>query len=63
MCEVETMDETAEDLEGVAKRHNSKILYWHVSRLKGSGESRLVPVKIGTGSHLGIGLKRDGPNL
>ena len=44
-CEVEAMDEIAEDLEDAARRHNSKILYWHVNKLKDSIQSILVPVK------------------
>ena len=44
-CEVEAMDKIAEDLEDAARRHNSKILYWHVTKLKGSSQSGLVPVK------------------
>ena len=44
-CEVEAMDKIAEDLEDEARRHNSKILYWHVNKLKGSSQSGLVPVK------------------
>ena len=43
-CEVEAMDKIAEDLEDAARRHNSKILYWHVNKLKGSSQSGLVPV-------------------
>ena len=44
-CEVEAMDKIAEDLENSARRHNSKILYWHVNKLKGSSQFGLVPVK------------------
>ena len=44
-CEVEAKDKIAEDLEDAARRHNSKILYWHVNKLKGSSQSGLVPVK------------------
>ena len=44
-CEMEAMDKIAEDLEDAARRHNSKILYWHVNKLKGSSRSGLVPVK------------------
>ena len=40
---MEAMDKIAEDLEDAAKRHNSKILYWHVNKL--SNQSGLVPVK------------------
>ena len=39
------MDKIAEDLEDAAWRHNSKILYWHVNKLRGSSQSGLVPVK------------------
>ena len=44
-CEVEAVDKIAEDLEDASRRHNSKILYWHVNKLKGSSQSGLVPVK------------------
>ena len=44
-CEVEAMDKIAEDLEGAARRHNSNILYGYVNKLRGSSQSRLVPVK------------------
>ena len=42
---METMDKIAENLEDAARRHNSKILYWHVNKLRGSGQYGLVPVK------------------
>jgi len=35
----------AEDLEDAARRHNSKILYWHVNKLRGNSPSGLVPVE------------------
>ena len=38
-CEVEAMDEIAGDLEDAARRHNSKILYWHVNKLRGNCQS------------------------
>jgi ATP phosphoribosyltransferase len=44
-CEVEAMDKIVKDLEDAARKHNSKILYWHVNKLRGSSQSRLVPVK------------------
>ena len=44
-CEVEAMDETAENLEDSARQHYSKILYQHVNKLRGSSQSRLVPDK------------------
>ena len=43
--EVEVMDKIAVDLEDAATRYNSKILYWHVNKLRGSNQSGLVPVK------------------
>ena len=44
-CEIEAMDKIAEDLENASRRHNSKILYWHVNKLRGSSQSRLGLVK------------------
>ena len=34
--EMEVMDKIAEDLEDAARRNNSKILYWHVYKLRWS---------------------------
>ena len=42
---MEAMDKIAKDLEDAARRHNSKILCWHVNKLRGSSQSGLVPVK------------------
>ena len=42
---MEAMDEISEDLEDAARRHNSKILYWYVNKLRGSSQSRLVSIK------------------
>ena len=42
---MEAMDKIAEYLEHAARRHNSKILYWQVNKLRGSSQSGLVPVK------------------
>jgi len=42
---VEAMDKIADDLEDAARRYNSKILYWHVNKLRGSSQSRLVLVR------------------
>ena len=42
---MEVMDKIAEDLENAARRHNSKILYWHIHKLRGSSQSGLVPIK------------------
>ena len=39
------MDKVTEDLEDAARRRYSKILYWHVNKLRGSSQSGLVPVK------------------
>ena len=39
------MDRIAEDLEDATRRHISKILYWHVNKLRGSNQSGLGPVK------------------
>ena len=44
-CEVEAMDKIAETLEDATRRHNSKILHWHVNKLRGNSQSGLVPVK------------------
>jgi len=44
-CEVEAIDKIAEDMENAARRHNSKILHWHVNKLRGSSQSGLVLVK------------------
>ena len=45
ICEVEATDKIAENLEDAARWHNSKILYWHVNKLRESSQSELVPVK------------------
>ena len=42
---MEAMDKIAEDMEDEARQHNSKILYWHFNKLRGSSQSGLVPVK------------------
>ena len=42
---MEARDKIAEDLEDAARRYDSKILYWHVNKLRGSSQSGLVPVK------------------
>ena len=39
------MDNNAKDLEDTARQHDSKILYWHGNKLRGSSQSGLVPVK------------------
>ena len=44
-CEVEAMNKIVKDMDDAARRHNSKILYRHVSKLRGSSQSRLVPAK------------------
>ena len=49
-CEVEAMDKIPKDLEDAARRHNSKIFYWHVNKFRGSSQSRLVIVKYSNGA-------------
>jgi len=44
-CELEAMDKIAEDMEDAARRYNSKILSWHVNKLRISSQSTFVPVK------------------
>ena len=55
------MDKISEDLEDAARRHISKILYWHVNQLRGNSQSRLIPVKDKNGPQLVIRkeLKKD----
>ena len=42
---MEVMDQIAKDLEDAARWHNSKILFWHINKLRGRSQSRPVPVK------------------
>jgi hypothetical protein len=42
---VEAMDKIAEDLEDVSRPHNSKILQWHVNKLRGCIQSELGSVE------------------
>ena len=42
---MEAMDKIVKDLEVATRRHNSKLLYWHVNTLRVSGRSGLLPVK------------------
>ena len=42
---MEAMDKIAKDLEDAARRQNSKTLYCHFKKLKGSSQSGLVLVK------------------
>ena len=44
-CKIEAVDKITEDLEDVARRHNSEIFYWRVNKLRGSSQSGLVSVK------------------
>ena len=44
----DVMDKIAKDLEDLARRYNSKILYWHVNRLRGIINPDLSRLKIGT---------------
>ena len=46
------MDEIAGDVEDATIRHNCKILYWHVSKLRESCQSGPVPVKDKNGATL-----------
>ena len=42
---MDSMDKITEDLEDAAKRYISKILCWHVNKLRRSSQSGLVPFK------------------
>ena len=42
---METMGKIAKNLEDAARRHNNKILYWHVNKLRENSQSGLVPIK------------------
>ena len=42
---MEIMYKISEDLEGAARRHNSKVLSWYANKLRGSSQSGLVLVK------------------
>ena len=52
--QVEAMDKIAEDLEDAARRHNNKILYWHVNKLSRVVNPDFSQLKIGTGLQLEI---------
>ena len=39
------MGKIVEDLEDAARWHNSRILYWHINKMRGSLQFGLVPVK------------------
>ena len=52
-CEVEAMDKIAEDLKDAARRHNSKVLYWYINKLRRSSQSGLIRKE----------LKRGGRNI
>ena len=62
-CEVQAMDKIAMNLEDAGRRHNSKILYWHVDTLRASSQSGLVPVKDMNGASISKELKSDGQNI
>ena len=49
---MEAMDRIDEQLEGAARHHNSKILFWHVHQLRGNRKSELVPVKNWNGARV-----------
>ena len=42
---MESLDKVVEGLEDIAIRHNSKIMYWHVKKLRGNGQFGIVTVK------------------
>ena len=42
---MEAKDKIAEDLEDAVRRHNIKILYWYVNKLRENGQSELAPIK------------------
>ena len=44
------MEKIVEDLEDAVGQHNSKILYWHVNKLRGSSQSGLFPVEDRSGA-------------
>ena len=54
---MEAMDKIAGDMEDEARRHNSKILYWHFNKLRGSSQSGLAQLKMGMGSQLVIRIE------
>ena len=54
---MEAMDKIAEELEDAARRHNSKILYWHVNKLRGSSQCGLGPVKDRNGAAISDKVK------
>ena len=62
---MEAMDKIAEDLEDAARQHNSKILYWHINKLKRRRQSGLVPVKDRNGATISDKEKvqKDGWNI
>ena len=47
------MDKIAEYLEDAARRHNSKILYWHANKLRGSSQSAFMLVVDRNGATIG----------
>ena len=38
------MDKNTEDLEDVARKHSSKILYGYIKKLRENSQSGLIPV-------------------
>ena len=59
------MAKIAKDLKDVARRHNSKILYWHDNKLRGTTQSGLVPVKGRNGATINNNatVNRDGQTI
>ena len=39
------MEATTEDLKEAARRHNCKIFYYHMKKLRGDSQSRLSPLE------------------
>ena len=58
---MEDMDKICEDLEDAARQHTSKILCWHLNKLKGSSQSGLVPgTRMGPKLVIRKELRKDG---
>jgi len=55
----EAMDPIFEDPEDTPVRHNCKLLYWHVKKLRGNGQSGRVPVRDRKGAPIRKMLVRD----
>jgi len=64
-CERETIEKISKDLEDADRRHNSKLMYCHVNKLRGSNQSEFIQLNIEIGTQLVIRneLKWDGQNI